>query len=155
MIDEMKEVKPEDCLAVGGGMGEITRNSEGVASLKLEWPNALAVPVSTWLQTLLSIILASRFSVLLQWGTEYAQFYNDGFRRILDVNQHPRAMRQAAYPWRTEFGYIISSISRRLTLHFLTVSFTTIRSVLSVLSNLLPNPQKGFLTSHAYSVLRT
>ncbi len=33
MIDEMKAAKPEDCLAGGGEMGALMRNSFGVASL--------------------------------------------------------------------------------------------------------------------------
>lgn len=89
--------KPEDCLAGGGGMGALMRS--------LDWSTTLVGPVSSWpqsLRTAVSIILSSRFPMLIHWGPEYVQFYNDGFRPILGASKHPGALGQPAYPWWTE-----------------------------------------------------
>jgi signal transduction histidine kinase/CheY-like chemotaxis protein len=89
--------KPEDCLAGGGEMGALMRS--------LDWSKTLVGPVSSWpqsLRTAVSIILSSRFPMLIHWGPEYVQFYNDGFRPILGASKHPGALGQPAYPWWTE-----------------------------------------------------
>ncbi|HEY9665611.1 MAG TPA: PAS domain-containing protein, partial [Coleofasciculaceae cyanobacterium] len=102
MIDRLKVAKPEDCLAGGGEMGALMRS--------LDWSNTLVGPVSSWpqsLRTAVSIILASRFPMLIHWGPEYVQFYNDGFRPILGARKHPGALGQPAYPWWAEIWDIL------------------------------------------------
>lgn len=102
MINELKTAKPEDCLSGGGEMGVLMRS--------LDWSKTLVGPVSSWpqsLRTAVSIILSSRFPMLIHWGPEYVQFYNDGFRPILGASKHPGALGQPAYPWWTEIWDII------------------------------------------------
>lgn len=96
-MNHTESVQPEDCLAGGGEMGLLMRS--------LDWSKTPLGPVSTWpqsLRTAVSILLASRFPMLIHWGPEYVQFYNDGFRPILGDTKHPGALGQPAYPWWSE-----------------------------------------------------
>lgn len=96
-MKDREQVQPEDCLAGGGEMGMLMRS--------LDWSSTLLGPVRTWpqsLRTAVSILLASRFPMLIHWGPEYVQFYNDGFRPILGDTKHPGALGQPAYPWWSE-----------------------------------------------------
>src|ERR1044072_8329933 len=53
------------------------------------WPAALHKAVS--------MILASRFPMMIFWGAEGIQLYNDAFRAILDSgDRHPRSLGQPA-----------------------------------------------------------
>ncbi len=109
MTGEVKAAKPEDCLAGGGEMGSLMRS--------LDWSATLVGPVSTWpqsLRTAVSIILSSRFPMLIHWGPEYVQFYNDGFRPILGANKHPGALGQPAYPWWTEIWDLLTPMFERV-----------------------------------------
>ncbi len=109
MTDTVKTAKPEDCLAGGGEMGALMRS--------LDWSKTLLGPVSTWpqsLRTAVSIILASRFPMLIHWGPEYVQFYNDGFRPILGDLKHPGALGQPAYPWWTEMWDLLTALFDRV-----------------------------------------
>ncbi len=108
MIDEVK-AKPEDCLAGGGEMGALMRS--------LDWSKTLLGPVSRWpqsLRTAVSILLASRFPMLIHWGPELVQFYNDGFRPILGDLKHPGALGQPAYPWWTEIWDVLTPMFERV-----------------------------------------
>ena len=109
MIDEVKKAKPEDCLAGGGEMGALMRS--------LNWSTTLLGPVSRWpqsLRTAVSILLASRFPMLIHWGPELVQFYNDGFRPILGDLKHPGALGQPAYPWWTEIWDVLTPMFERV-----------------------------------------
>ena len=109
MIDEVKTAKPEDCLAGGGEMGALMRS--------LDWSKTLLGPVSRWsqsLRTAVSILLASRFPMLIHWGPELVQFYNDGFRPILGDLKHPGALGQPAYPWWTEIWDVLTPMFERV-----------------------------------------
>ena len=109
MIDEVKKAKPEDCLAGGGEMGALMRS--------LDWSTTLLGPVSRWpqsLRTAVSILLASRFPMLIHWGPELVQFYNDGFRPILGDLKHPGALGQPAYPWWAEIWDVLTPMFERV-----------------------------------------
>ena len=109
MTNEVKAAKPEDCLAGGGEMGALMRS--------LDWSNTLLGPVSSWpqsLRTAVSILLASRFPMLIHWGPELVQFYNDGFRPILGDLKHPGALGQPAYPWWTEIWDFLTPMFERV-----------------------------------------
>ena len=70
-------------LAGGGEMGALMRT--------LDWANTPLGPVETWSQTLktmVSFLLANRFPILLWWGPDYIQLYNDAYRPILGA-KHP------------------------------------------------------------------
>ncbi len=55
------------------------------------WSSSRVGPITSWspaLRTMLSILLANRFPMLLWWGPDYISFYNDAYRPILGV-KHP------------------------------------------------------------------
>lgn len=74
-------------LAGGGEMGALIRAADWT-STKLgdpaSWPGAL--------KHSLSMMLANPLPVLVCWGPDYIQFYNDAFRPILGRDKHPQAL---------------------------------------------------------------
>jgi len=75
-------------LAGGGAMGALMR--------ALDWAATPIGPVERWpqsLRTAVSICLASRFPMIILWGRDLIQLYNDGYGPILGT-KHPRAMGQ-------------------------------------------------------------
>ncbi|MES2276610.1 MAG: PAS domain-containing protein [Bacteroidota bacterium] len=71
----------------GGEMGELIRS--------IDWgANPLGSP-GDWhpvLKTMVSIMLTNQFPVLICWGPDYIQLYNDAFRPINGATKHPQAM---------------------------------------------------------------
>lgn len=68
-------------------MGEMIR--------AIDWGLTPVGPVSQWpqsLRTSISIMLNAHFPMYIAWGTEFTQFYNDGYRPILGSTKHPQAM---------------------------------------------------------------
>ena len=65
-----------------------------------DWSNTSIGSIDQWsasLRTSVNLILNSRFPMLLMWGTELTQFYNDAFRPSLGINgKHPSALGQTA-----------------------------------------------------------
>ena len=56
-----------------------------------DWSDSPVGPIESWspaLRTMLGILLANRFPMLLWWGPRYISFYNDAYRPILGV-KHP------------------------------------------------------------------
>lgn len=53
-----------------------------------QWPDALLVMVNT--------LLATRHPMLLWWGDDLIQFYNDAYRPSLGYDRHPKALGQKA-----------------------------------------------------------
>jgi PAS domain S-box-containing protein len=77
-----------DALAGGGEMGALMRS--------IDWVATPLGPVHAWsptLKTMVSFLLANRFPILLWWGPDYIQLYNDAYRPILGA-KHPRSMGQ-------------------------------------------------------------
>jgi len=78
--------RPEDCLAGGGLMGELMRSTD--------WGRTVFGPIHDWpqsLRTAISIMLESRFPMVVAWGREFRFFYNDGYKPILGT-KHPMAL---------------------------------------------------------------
>ncbi|MES3017243.1 MAG: PAS domain S-box protein [Bacteroidota bacterium] len=74
-------------LAGGGAMGELIRSFDwSVSPLGSpdKWPSALKQTVS--------MMLTTTFPVLICWGDDYIQLYNDAFRPINGESKHPQAM---------------------------------------------------------------
>lgn len=74
-------------LAGGGAMGEVIR--------KFDWSTTSLGPPEQWpveLKNMTSILLTSAFPVLICWGTDFIQLYNDAFRPINGENKHPQAL---------------------------------------------------------------
>ena len=86
IIDTGHEPRPEDCLVGGGQMGAMMRGAD--------WGTTPLGTVRSWpqsLRTALSMMLASRFAMVVAWGPELRFFYNDRFQAILGA-KHPRAL---------------------------------------------------------------
>ena len=77
-------------LAGGGELGALTRAHN--------WADSPVGPPQGWPQSLrisVALILSSRFPMLLLWGTNLIQFYNDAFRPSLgNEGKHPLALGQ-------------------------------------------------------------
>jgi PAS domain S-box-containing protein len=81
---------PTGPLAGGGATGALMR--------ALNWAETPVGPLAAWpqsLRTSVSICLSSRFPMIIFWGPELVQFYNDAYRPILGT-KHPAAMGQPA-----------------------------------------------------------
>jgi hypothetical protein len=79
-------VSPEDCLAGGGEMGALMRSTD--------WSRTVFGPVDRWpqsLRTAISIMLESRFAMVVAWGPDHRFFYNDRYRPVLG-GKHPAAL---------------------------------------------------------------
>ena len=71
----------------GGEMGELIRSINWDTTplgKPNEWPSAL--------QQTVSMMLTITFPVLICWGEDYTQLYNDSFRPINGATKHPDAM---------------------------------------------------------------
>src|ERR1700712_3675590 len=58
-----------------------------------DWSQTPVGPVESWPQSLrmmVSFLLANRFPLLLWWGPQFCQFYNDAYQPILG-GKHPRS----------------------------------------------------------------
>jgi PAS domain S-box-containing protein len=78
-----------DCLAGGGRMGALMR--------AFDWSTTPLGPAETWpqsLRTAVSIMLASGFPMIIFWGRDYIQLYNDAYRPILGATKHPASLGQ-------------------------------------------------------------
>jgi hypothetical protein len=75
-----------DFLAGGGDMGALMR--------AFDWSTTPLGPVEQWpqsLRTAVSIMLESRFAMVVAWGAEFRFFYNDRYRPILG-SKHPASL---------------------------------------------------------------
>jgi hypothetical protein len=97
---------PHELFKGGGEMGARMR--------ALDWSQTLLGPVATWPQSLLTavtIMLGSRFPMMVHWGPELVHFYNDGYATILQ-GKHPGALGQPAEPWWREMWPFLLDIFR-------------------------------------------
>src|SRR3954449_11317082 len=68
---------------------------EARALLAFPWETTPIGPVDTWpeqLRLLVQVMLSSEFPMMIVWGCEYTQLYNDAFRPILGTGKHPGAL---------------------------------------------------------------
>ncbi|WCT10396.1 ATP-binding protein [Mucilaginibacter jinjuensis] len=74
-------------LAGGGSMGEMIR--------KFDWSKTSLGPPEQWpveLKNMTSMLLTNAFPVLICWGDDFIQIYNDAFRPINGEGKHPQAL---------------------------------------------------------------
>ncbi|MFI7598087.1 SpoIIE family protein phosphatase [Actinoplanes sp. NPDC049681] len=77
---------PDDVFAGGGDTGNLMAG--------IDWSRTPLGPVGEWPQSLRSavrIVLSSRYPMLLLWGPEYTQLYNDAYSALIG-DQHPAAL---------------------------------------------------------------
>jgi Stage II sporulation protein E (SpoIIE) len=68
---------------------------EARALLAYPWATTPIGPVDSWpdqLRLLVQVMLSSEFPMMIVWGSEYTQLYNDAFRPILGTGKHPGAL---------------------------------------------------------------
>ena len=90
MVEE--RVSAYHFLQGGGELGGLTRT--------FDWSKTSAGPVDQWpqsLRTMVDLVLHSQVPMLLLWGNDMIQFYNDAFRSSLGhQGKHPMALGQKA-----------------------------------------------------------
>lgn len=93
-----------DCLSGGGAMGALMRGTD--------WSKTPIGPVESWSATLrmmVRFLLANGFQMLLCWGPNFCQLYNDAFQPCLGT-KHPKAMGQPASECWAEIWPIIGPL---------------------------------------------
>jgi len=89
-MTSLPEPAVADVFSGGGEMGALMRAAD--------WSATPLGPVEEWspsLRTMVKILLANRFPLLLWWGPDQRQLYNDAYRPILGT-KHPRSLGQPA-----------------------------------------------------------
>ncbi len=102
---------------VGGG-------ETGAILRALDWAATPLGSVANWpqsLRTAVSVMLASRFPMMIHWGPALIHFYNDGYAAILQ-GKHPGALGAPALDWWPEIwdqiGPIFEAVWRGETTYF-------------------------------------
>jgi signal transduction histidine kinase len=87
--------------AAGGQAGELMR--------RVDWAKTPLGPVEGWsqaLRTLVGVLLRNHSPMLLWWGPDLVQLYNDAYRPVLG-DKHPQAMGQPTRECWSEIFHII------------------------------------------------
>lgn len=104
------ESKSYQFLEGGGEMGALTRN--------FDWASTPVGPVDEWpqsLRTMVDVILHSEVPMLLFWGEQMIQIYNDAYRPSLGNNgKHPTALGQRGEECWPEIWPIIKPLIDRV-----------------------------------------
>jgi PAS domain S-box-containing protein len=84
----------------------------GALMRSIDWPRTPLGPVETWseaLRAIVSMMLANRFPMLLWWGPDYVQLYNDAYVPIPGA-KHPRSMGQRGRECWPEIWHILEPL---------------------------------------------
>src|SRR3954467_3308242 len=76
-----------------------SRAAEAHALLAFPWGTTPIGAVDSWpeqLRLLVQVMLSSEFPMMIVWGREYTQLYNEAFRPILGTGKHPGALGHSA-----------------------------------------------------------
>lgn len=87
----------------GGEMGKLIKEKD--------WSNTPLGPPENWpssLKTMISVVINNPFAMMIVWGKECIQFYNDAYRPILGSTKHPQALGQSSWETFEEVWDIIS-----------------------------------------------
>ena len=87
-------LKPSDPLAFMAGPGEMAGLTRA-----FDWSGTTLGPPATWpaeLKVIASVLFASPQPMVVWWGPELVQLYNDAFRALLGSEKHPYALGQPA-----------------------------------------------------------
>jgi PAS domain S-box-containing protein len=85
-MEQQQLTNTEQFLSGGGEMGKLIRS--------MDWSKTALGPVEEWpqsLRTSVSLCLSSTFPILIAWGPETIQIYNDSYRPICGA-KHPQSM---------------------------------------------------------------
>jgi signal transduction histidine kinase/DNA-binding response OmpR family regulator len=95
---------PADFFGGDGEMRALVRS--------LDWSKTPIGAVKNWspaLRLMVDFMLANRFPLLLWWGPQYTQLYNDAHRPVLGT-KHPRSLGQAANECWPEIWHILEPL---------------------------------------------
>jgi signal transduction histidine kinase len=101
---------PDDASRVLAGGGEA-----GALARSVDWSKTAIGPVEGWSQALRSaaaMVLHNDFGMLLWWGPEFVQIYNNAYRPVLG-DKHPRAMGQPFRECWSEVFHIVGPMAER------------------------------------------
>ena len=105
MTIETISVQPAGHFLAGGG-------EMGARMRATDWSKTPIGPVESWsptLRTIVSFLLANRFPLLLWWGPQYTQIYNDAYSPIPGA-KHPNSLGQPASECWREIWHIIGPL---------------------------------------------
>jgi signal transduction histidine kinase len=88
-------------------VGEMSRLIKGK-----DWSKTAVGAAENWspsLRMMIDMLLANRFPLLLWWGSDYIQFYNDAYRPIPGV-KHPKSLGQPARECWPEIWHILKPL---------------------------------------------
>jgi PAS domain S-box-containing protein len=97
---------PRNLFAGGGEMGALMQGAD--------WATTRLGPIETWspaLRMMVRFLLANRFPLLLWWGPDFCQFYNDAYRPILGT-KHPQFLGQPVRECWSEIWHILEPLIR-------------------------------------------
>jgi hypothetical protein len=83
-----------------------TGGETGCLALAADWASSPLGPPESWprsLRTVLGVVYSSRLPMLVGWGEDLVQVYNDGFLPIMGRDKHPRALGR---PWQENWPEI-------------------------------------------------
>jgi signal transduction histidine kinase/DNA-binding response OmpR family regulator len=106
MSEESKSLRETsaDWLVGGGKMGALMRAHD--------WEKTPLGPIESWSPTLkmmVRLLLVNRFPILLWWGPQFCQLYNDAYRPILGT-KHPQFLGRPGYECWSEIWHILSPL---------------------------------------------
>ena len=81
-----------------------------------DWGRTALGPIETWPQSLVTTVnlaLDSHHPMLIEWGPEFIQLYNDAYRPVLGATKHPAALGQRAQECWPEIWDYIAPLFRR------------------------------------------
>ena len=83
----------------------------------VDWAATPLGPVEGWprsLITAVTLVLESRYPMMVLWGPDLIQVYNDAFRPILGATKHPAALGQGASACWSEIWDVIGPLFARV-----------------------------------------
>ena len=90
-----------DVFTDGGEMGALMRS--------IDWSKTPLGPIAGWsqaLRTMVGLLVRNRFPLLLWWGPQFVQLYNDAYRPI-PGGKHPKSLGQPAAECWEEIWHVI------------------------------------------------
>src|SRR5215213_9586829 len=98
---------PDAVTTLGGPVAVPSRRSlhrpghgtEARALLAFPWATTPIGPVDSWpeqLRLLVQVMLSAEFPMMIVWGSDHTQLYNEAFRPILGTGKHPGALGASA-----------------------------------------------------------
>ncbi|HET9015517.1 MAG TPA: ATP-binding protein, partial [Thermomicrobiaceae bacterium] len=99
---EMSRPGPQEILV---GSGEMAARIQ-----EYDWSRTPLGPIASWPQSLVTavnLILDAHYPMLIEWGPEFIQIYNDAYRPVLGATKHPGGLGQPAREcWPEIWDYI-------------------------------------------------